>query len=109
MRCFCPPEQRGPFTVQVTDSHMGVAEIFLGDELLEATGPHPDVPEDPRIWWIARGEDLFDLISIYLRSDSIEVRYDEKTGFPMEMRADPASSMIDDETGFLVSDWVAGR
>jgi len=101
LRCFCLPEFRGPFQVDVSDDHNGVSEVRLGDRVLG---------EDDRAGWrIGRAHDLFDFIRSYVRSDSIDVTYDATTGFPLEMRADPDEHAIDDEIGFVVTDFTVIR
>jgi hypothetical protein len=95
--CFCPPELRGPFKVRASHDE-GVIEVRAGDQVL--------AEDSPVRAWLGRVDDLFDYVRLYAPSDTIDVRYDPTYAFPVEMRADPDATAVDDEFGFKVVDFT---
>lgn len=89
--CFCPP-----------GTHMIVGDsgiIRIDGVAIDSSTPASDgVP--------AGVPGLFDLVRRAIDGDSVTVRYDPRTGVPVEMDSDPVANAIDDEFTFKITDWT---
>ena len=93
VRCFCPEEYRGPFTVVVRD------------DVVESTHDGEQVSEfAPTEYFTVSG--LFDAVEAFAFSDSIIVSYDVDFGFPALIDADPVANAIDEEQEILVTQFA---
>jgi len=95
---FIPPERRGPFTFFVRDGK--VAEAWRGKAQLSLDDP--EIGQAPHTV-----PELFAAIRELAGAAKLEVRFDPAYGFPAKLEADVMANAIDDEGGFVVTDFEA--
>jgi uncharacterized protein DUF6174 len=95
--CFCVAEGRGTFDVVVEQGRVvSVADAETG----APRTPHPAVPLTVEALF-AKVEEAIDA-----DADEIEVRYDPRLGYPLEIAIDFIAGAIDDEVTYTASDLV---
>ena len=98
--CFCTPETRGTFAVVVDRGRVAsVTDLETG----APRTPSPLVPLTVEALF-AKVEDAIDR-----DADQIEVRYDPRLGYPLEIAIDFVELAIDDEVTYVASDLAAVR
>jgi hypothetical protein len=86
-QCFCSPGRRGPYDIVVKDGSAA-----------NRTKANRGVNTVPQLF-----EQIQTLIS--QDADTLSVTYDDTTGVPLKMAADPNANAVDDERGFSVTDF----
>jgi hypothetical protein len=95
--CFCPFADRMPLTIEVRDGQTV--------SILAADGSPVSADEMSMFERYATIDKLFDLTGAALDGDAdkVEVTYDEKYGFPVQVNIDYIEQAVDDELGLQVS------
>lgn len=95
--CFCP----GPYTWGIFVKN-GIKEKVEYDETQAGGQTYDDIFDQARTV-----EDAFDFIEILLGRDlaSLNVEYDEVYGFPKVIGVDYIKDAVDDEIGYIYSDF----
>lgn len=93
--CFCGPDVRGPLAVVVSRGRVvSVTDAETG----AARTPHPVVPLTVEALF-AKVEDAIDR-----RAHRVDVRYDPRLGYPLEIAIDFIELAIDDEVTYTASE-----
>lgn len=96
--CFCPWTDLMPLTVEVSDGEIvSMASSNGGDisPFLDSFRPHATI------------EGLFATVYAAMSRGaySLEVKYDGKYGFPTSIVVNPSKAVMDDETGYYVTNF----
>jgi hypothetical protein len=93
--CFCVEEGRGPFAVTVEQGR--VASV---------TDPETGAPRAANEFVPLTVEALFDKVEDAIERDAadLDVRYDARYGYPVEVAIDFIANAIDDEVTYRASD-----
>ena len=93
-QCFCPEDVRGPFQVTVVE---GVATLVTYQGGVANAERVQNLPKTM--------EAVFDLV-IENAPTEPEVVYDDRFGFPLRVSLDPIKNAIDDESTYVISNFI---